>query len=273
MSMTKEQQQALDDALVPREQRLTIGSCNYRMSTSFKPKKPTFQVALDVLSLTLFYPVFLITASVPVIYMQELWAIVSYHKHHIRFMMNGKVEKLILLIWKLFRACSDVPRTSWTTVPFFLDSSHTQAMKESEPYKIYHDLASGKVQPKPKYVRQSSRSKTEQAPQPSVGKKVKTTAKVAKSRNKKQPTFGLETLSNIALTKAEQLKLATKRSLIQTHSSHASGSGAHEGTGVTPGVPDVPNYDSNEEISWKSSDEDDDDDNDQADKDDDDDPR
>ncbi|GJV90954.1 hypothetical protein Tco_1538767 [Tanacetum coccineum] len=146
----------------------------------------------------------------------------------------------------------------------------TQAMKESEPYKIYHDLASGKVQPKPKYVRQSSRSKTEQAPQPSVGKKVKTTAKVAKSRNKKQPTFGLETLSNIALTKAEQLKLATKRSLIQTHSSHASGSGAHEGTGVTPGVPDVPNYDSNEEISWKSSDEDDDDDNDQADKDDDD---
>ncbi|GKD89422.1 hypothetical protein Tco_1364929 [Tanacetum coccineum] len=52
MSMTKEQQQALDDALVPREQRLTIGSCNYRLSTTFKPKEPTFQVALDVLSLS-----------------------------------------------------------------------------------------------------------------------------------------------------------------------------------------------------------------------------
>ncbi|GJT39772.1 retrovirus-related pol polyprotein from transposon TNT 1-94 [Tanacetum coccineum] len=70
-SMTKEQQQALDDALVPREQHLTIGSCNYRLSTTFKPKEPTFQVALDVLSLTLFYPAFLITTSVPVIYMQE----------------------------------------------------------------------------------------------------------------------------------------------------------------------------------------------------------
>ncbi|GJS05578.1 hypothetical protein Tco_0322086 [Tanacetum coccineum] len=75
MSITKEQQQALDDALVPREQRLTIGSCNYRLSTTLKPKEPTFQVALDVLSLTPFYPAFLITASVPTVYMQEFWAI------------------------------------------------------------------------------------------------------------------------------------------------------------------------------------------------------
>ncbi|GJU85752.1 hypothetical protein Tco_1293298, partial [Tanacetum coccineum] len=28
------------------------------------------------------------------------------------------------------------------------------------------------------------------------------------------------------------------------HSSHASGSGADEGTGVSPGVPDAPDYDS-----------------------------
>ncbi|GKE91073.1 hypothetical protein Tco_1572168 [Tanacetum coccineum] len=73
MSMTKEQQQALGDALVPREQRLTIGSCNYKLSTTFKTKGPTFQVALDVLTLTPFYPAFLITASVPAVYMQEFW--------------------------------------------------------------------------------------------------------------------------------------------------------------------------------------------------------
>ncbi|GJZ89693.1 retrovirus-related pol polyprotein from transposon TNT 1-94 [Tanacetum coccineum] len=48
MSITKEQQQALDDALVPREQRLRIRNCNYRLSTTFKPKEPTFQVALDL---------------------------------------------------------------------------------------------------------------------------------------------------------------------------------------------------------------------------------
>ncbi|GKA20451.1 hypothetical protein Tco_0700440 [Tanacetum coccineum] len=71
MSITIEQQQAFDDALVPRAQRLKIGSCNYRLSTTFKPKEPTFQVALDVLSITPFHQAFLITASVPAIYMQE----------------------------------------------------------------------------------------------------------------------------------------------------------------------------------------------------------
>ncbi|GKF08414.1 hypothetical protein Tco_0042638, partial [Tanacetum coccineum] len=133
-------------------------------------------------------------------------------------------------------------------------------MKASESYKTYHDLATGKVQPKPKYVRRSSRSKTEQAPKPSTDKRVKVTAKVAKSEKKKQPAPGLETLSDIALIEAEQLKLAIKRSLIQTHISYAGGSSAHEGTGVIPGVPDVPTYRSDdEEIPWKSSDDEDDD--------------
>ncbi|GKA66232.1 retrovirus-related pol polyprotein from transposon TNT 1-94 [Tanacetum coccineum] len=90
MSITKEQQQALDDALVPREQRLRIGNCNYRLSTTFKPKEPTFQVALDVLSLTPFYQAFLISTSFPAIYMHEFWATTSFHKHCIKFKLNNK---------------------------------------------------------------------------------------------------------------------------------------------------------------------------------------
>ncbi|GJZ23725.1 hypothetical protein Tco_0561184 [Tanacetum coccineum] len=45
----------------------------------------------------------------------------------------------------------------------------------------------------------------------------------------------------------------------EIHSSHASGSGADEGTGVKPGVPDAPDYDSEDDISWKSSDDEQDD--------------
>ncbi|GJY04671.1 hypothetical protein Tco_0370611, partial [Tanacetum coccineum] len=42
--------------------------------------------------------------------------------------------------------------------------------------------------------------------------------------------------------------------------SQPSGSGAHEGTSVTPRVPDVPTYEfDDEQISWKSSEEEDDD--------------
>nr|GFD21395.1 hypothetical protein [Tanacetum cinerariifolium] len=70
------------------------------------------------------------------------------------------------------------------------------------------------------------------------------------------------------------LAMHRKRSKTQFYVSHASGSGAHEGTGVSPGVSDVPTYGSDDEqISWKSSDDDEDDDdaNNQGDNDEDDD--
>nr|GEZ79055.1 hypothetical protein [Tanacetum cinerariifolium] len=72
----------------------------------------------------------------------------------------------------------------------------------------------------------------------------------------------LSALLEVAMTEAQQLKLATKRSLQQTHISQANGSGADEGTGSIPGVPDLPTDESEEEISWNSTNEEGDDDND-----------
>ncbi|GJU69615.1 retrovirus-related pol polyprotein from transposon TNT 1-94 [Tanacetum coccineum] len=353
MSITKEHQQALDDALVLREQRLRIGNCNYRLSTTFKPKEPTFQVALDVLSLTPFYQAFLINASVPPIYMHEFWATVSYHKHNIKFKMNkknhsfnletelgysgnvkslsdikvdtlpqpwttfgiiinkclnGKVTGLDLLrlsraqiLWGMYhqkyvdyvyllwedlvyqfennvsKKNKDMyyPRFTKVIINHFMskdqsiqrrnkygailpDTLTNQAIKESKTYKTYYDLDTGKVAPKPKYVWQSTREKTEQAPKSSPGKRLKATAKVTKSGKKKQPAQGLETLSEIALSEAEQMKISIERSKTQLHSSHASGSGADEGTSVSPGVPD----DDDEEVSISKDDDDDTDDQD-----------
>ncbi|GKB13422.1 hypothetical protein Tco_0847345, partial [Tanacetum coccineum] len=108
----------------------------------------------------------------------------------------------------------------------------------------------------------SDKTKT---PPTAKGKRLKTSAKAAKPAKKKQPTKtskakGLTVLSEVALTEAEQIELATKRSLIQIHSSHASGLGTDEGTGDIPGVLDVPTYASDDEqISWKSSEEEDND--------------
>ncbi|GJT90494.1 hypothetical protein Tco_1079339, partial [Tanacetum coccineum] len=51
---------------------------------------------------------------------------------------------------------------------------------------------------KPKYVRLSTREKTNQAPKDYLGKRLKTTAKMAKSGKKKLLAQGLETLSEIA---------------------------------------------------------------------------
>nr|GFA42628.1 hypothetical protein [Tanacetum cinerariifolium] len=113
----------------------------------------------------------------------------------------------------------------------------------------------------------------------------KTKAKVAKFDKKKQPAKkpkakGLVVLSEFALTEAEQLKLATKRSKKDFHISHASflgdgvdtqskvpgeqhlnTSGADEGTGTIPGVLDVPVYESeSKKESWGDSGEEDEDD-------------
>ncbi|GJW77618.1 hypothetical protein Tco_0139300 [Tanacetum coccineum] len=138
-------------------------------------------------------------------------------------------------------------------------------MLESEAYMTYHAYATGEKTLKPKstkkkaYSESSPKTKLTQA---SKGKRIKTVAKGDKLAKNKQSVIkskGLTILYEVALTEAEQIKLATKRSLIQTHSSHASGSGADEGTGSIPGVPDVLTYESDDEqISWKSREEDDD---------------
>ncbi|GJW52811.1 hypothetical protein Tco_0096896, partial [Tanacetum coccineum] len=128
------------------------------------------------------------------------------------------------------------------------DELTNEAIKDSESYKEYYAIALGAKPPKTKAR---------------IKKKLKTSKKEAKPAKKKQPAKtskakGLTVLSEVALTEAEQMKLATKRSLIQTHNSYAIGSGADEGTGGKPRVLDVPTYGSDDEqISWKSSDEED----------------
>ncbi|GKG36663.1 hypothetical protein Tco_0444341, partial [Tanacetum coccineum] len=76
----------------------------------------------------------------------------------------------------------------------------------------------------------------------------------------------LETISKAVLTEVEQLKIITKRSCKEIHSSHVSGSGADEGTGVTPGVPDAPDYETQRMISPGNQDNEDDDEHDDNEK-------
>ncbi|GKE13273.1 hypothetical protein Tco_1416824, partial [Tanacetum coccineum] len=130
-------------------------------------------------------------------------------------------------------------------------------IRNSESYKEYYAIASGTIPPKTKGSKKKADTDTTTKQKPPTIPKDK---KEKKSGKGKQKAKELETISEAVLTEAEQLKIITKRSRKETHSSHASGSGADEGTGVTPGVPDAPDYDSDDDISWKSSDDDQDDD-------------
>nr|GEX73525.1 retrovirus-related Pol polyprotein from transposon TNT 1-94 [Tanacetum cinerariifolium] len=90
-----------------------------------------------------------------------------------------------------------------------------QAMIESEAYKTYYAYATGEKIPKPKYVQKKADSETspkKKHVQASKGKQIKFMAKVPKSGKKKLHAQGLETLSELALSEAEQMKIATKRS-------------------------------------------------------------
>nr|GEW02454.1 hypothetical protein [Tanacetum cinerariifolium] len=130
----------------------------------------------------------------------------------------------------------------------------------STAYKVYYAITSGAAPPKMKAsVRKTqSSSDTKMPPPTAAGTRLSTSVKRKQLANSSKEK-GLYVISEVVMTEAKQMKLATKRSLRQTHISQASGSGADEGIGIQLRVLDVPTHESDEEISWKSSDEDDDD--------------
>nr|GEV66482.1 hypothetical protein [Tanacetum cinerariifolium] len=145
----------------------------------------------------------------------------------------------------------------------------------SNAYKEYFAIATGAVPPKPKASvrRTKSSCDTSITPSTAVAGPRLTTSQKGKQVAKASKAKSLSALSEVAMTEAQQLKLATKRSRQHTHISHASGSGVDEGTGSIPGVPDVPTDESEKELSWNSTDDegdanegkDDDDDEDEGD--------
>ncbi|GKD73505.1 hypothetical protein Tco_1331787 [Tanacetum coccineum] len=134
------------------------------------------------------------------------------------------------------------------------------AYSAATQFYTYYAFASGEKTPKPKYVRKKAEPDTSPKHKPvqaTKGTRLKSKAKVAKPEKKKQPAKKpkakeLAVLSEVALTEAEQLKLATERSKTQFHNSHASGSG--DGVDTQSKVPDE-----NKKESWGDSEDEDED--------------
>nr|GEZ40972.1 hypothetical protein [Tanacetum cinerariifolium] len=130
-------------------------------------------------------------------------------------------------------------------------------IKNSNAYKEYYAVAIGVTPPKHKASVRKTRSSSNTTITPlttAAGPRL-TTFEKGKQEAKASQAKSLSALSEVAMTKTQQLKLATKRSLQQIHISQASGSSVDEGTGSIPGVLDVPTDESEEELSWNSTDE------------------
>nr|GEX98109.1 hypothetical protein [Tanacetum cinerariifolium] len=182
---------------------------------------------------------------------QILWGL--YHKKNVDFAYLLYEDFMYQVEHKNAKKSNEMycPRCS-------LRSSWSQDIRNSEAYKEYYAVASGATPPKTK----ASVRKTKSSFDTSITPPTTTSTRLSTYAKGKQPAKAskekiLTVLSEVAITKVERIKLATKRSLQQTHISQASGSGADKGTGIIPGVPDVPTEEFDEEISWKLSDEDD----------------
>nr|GEU39904.1 hypothetical protein [Tanacetum cinerariifolium] len=340
---------------------------------NIKSKESTLQLVYDVLRICPFFKAFLVTADVPEIYMQELWATTTVHHHAIRFKMDNKKHIVNLESFRdMLHICPRVYGQSFAEPPFeeeilvfvcFLDTvqlsrrslmlistnyiSHwrsfdaiinkcltgkssgydslrlsqaqilwglyhkrnvdyaylmwedfvyqvehknhkksnemyyprftklvskhqntqqfgallpveltNEEIRNSKSYKEYYAVATGAAPSKPKAsVRRTTNSSETSITPPTAAASLRLTASAkGKQTAKASNAKSLSALSEVAMTEARQLKLVTKRSMQQTRISQPSGSGADEGTGSIPGVPDVPTDESEEELSWNSTD-------------------
>nr|GEZ30954.1 hypothetical protein [Tanacetum cinerariifolium] len=137
-------------------------------------------------------------------------------------------------------------------------------IKNTKAYKEYYAFATEEAVPKPKASARRKRSGSDSSTTPptaaaTLRQTIAATPRLTAAAKGKQPAKApkaksLFALSEVAMTEAEQLKLVLRRSRQQMHISQPGGSGTDEGTGSRPGVSDVPTNESEEELSWNSSD-------------------
>nr|GEW17736.1 hypothetical protein [Tanacetum cinerariifolium] len=215
--------------------------------------------------------------------MQEFWATATVHYHAIRFKMDNKKHIVDLESFRnILHICPMVHGQSFAEPSFkeeilafirFLRHSAVirmltdfgallpieltnEEIGNSNAYKEYYAIATGAAPPKPKASVWRTRSSSDTSitpPTATAGPRL-TSSQKGKQAAKASKAKSLSSLSEVAMTEAQQLKLVPKTSMQQTHISQAIGSCVDKGTGSIPGVPDVPTYESEEELSWNSTD-------------------
>nr|GEX36134.1 hypothetical protein [Tanacetum cinerariifolium] len=260
MDMIIDQQVALDEALVPHASRLRIGKSNFRLRSDITSKESTLQLVYDVLRLTPFYKAFLVTTDVPEIYMQEFWATSTVHHHSIRFKMNNK-KRIVNLEYfmEMLHLCPRLPNQTFDELPFeeeilafvrYLGHSgkirkltDVNINKLHQPWRSFAAVINKCLSRKSTGYDSLRNSKAykEYYAIASGAAPPKTKASVRKSKSSFDTTIIPPTTAGTRLFTSAKGKQPAKSSKAK-------------------GVLDVPTNESDEELSWKSSDEDDDDD-------------
>ncbi|GJT21213.1 hypothetical protein Tco_0891150 [Tanacetum coccineum] len=164
MNLIATQQVPLDNALVAPEKRLKIEKCNPRIEFSKPQIEETYQVTLDTLKLSPYYPAFLITAEVPKIYLGL---------HNKDFVEPPSEEEMVSFIQEIGYSGKydmlsaihiDLMHQPWRTFATIINRCISRKslgldrlrllraqilwdIKDSKAYKTYLDFSTGKASP------------------------------------------------------------------------------------------------------------------------------
>nr|GEZ49763.1 hypothetical protein [Tanacetum cinerariifolium] len=284
MATAIEQQVALDEALVPSAQRFKIDTRKnivdleaFREMLHISPRVlgqsfaelPFKEEILEFLSLRLSQA-------------QILWGL--YHKRNVDYafliwedfvyQVDHKNQKKShemyfprftkVIIHHFMTKKPSIPRRNKVNWHYARDDILLSTIKVA--YKECYACATGEAAPKPKASARRKRggsasSTTPPTPisTPTLITTVVATPRLTAAAKRKQPAraTSLTDPSDVERIEAEQLKIVLRRSRQETHISQQGASSTDEGTVSKPGVPNVPSDDSEEEISWNSSDDED----------------
>nr|GEZ39832.1 hypothetical protein [Tanacetum cinerariifolium] len=239
MNMTIDQQLAFDEAPVPHASRLRIKNSNFHLKLDISSKESTHQLA-EMLHICLRLPGHTFDE---LLFEEEILAFLGFlgHSGEIRRLTDDpSIPRRNKVNWhyvrddQMFTMIKLVSRHQNTQqfgamLPIELTN---EDIRNSEAYKECYTVATGAAPPKTQAsVREakSSSDTTVTPPTAAAGTRLSSSAK-GKQPTKASKTKSLTVLSEVAMTEAEHLKLAMKRSLQQTHISQASGYGAYDGT-------------------------------------------
>nr|GEZ12882.1 retrovirus-related Pol polyprotein from transposon TNT 1-94 [Tanacetum cinerariifolium] len=262
MATTIEQQVTLDEALVPSSKRKNIVDLeSFREMLHISPRIPGQSFA-----------------ELP--FEEEILEFLRFlgHSAQIKTLTDVNVNKLYQP-WRSFAAVINKCLTRKSTGFDSLRHQNTQQygailpielttedIRNTKAYKEYYACATGEAALNPKASARKKRggSASSTTPPTPIATPTPTTTVVAAPRlstaaKGKQPARATSHTdpSDVKWTEAEQLKIVIRRRRHEMHISQQGGFGTNKGTGSKLGVLDVPSDDSEEEISWNSSDDED----------------
>nr|GEZ38442.1 hypothetical protein [Tanacetum cinerariifolium] len=287
MATTIEQQTALDESLFPSTQRLRIRRSNFRLPLDIQSKEATLQVVYDVLRNYPLFRAFQIDTRKSVLDLEafremlhislripnqsfadlpteeEILEFLRFlgHSHDIRYLTDINVNKLYQP-WRSFASVVSRHQTTQQYGAILPIELTTAEIRNNKAYKEYHACAMGEAAPKPKASARKKKGDSASSttpPTPTSTTIVESTPRLSATAKGKQPSRATTPVkpSDVQRTEAEQLKIVLRKSRQETHISQQRGSGTDEGTGSKPRVSDVPSDDSEEELSWNSSEDED----------------